>query len=81
MNRRGSYRGGIIAWDPQLGRAFEHASQPDSAIVTYERYLETGSLDRLGGWDWYHRGGSLERLGTSVPKPFRLGDQHDPAAV
>jgi tetratricopeptide (TPR) repeat protein len=63
LNRRGSYRGGIIAWDPQLGRAFEQADQPDSAIVTYERYLETDWLSRLGTWDWFHRGAILERLG------------------
>ena len=37
--------------------------QPDSAIVTYERYLETGALSRLQTWDWYHRGAILERLG------------------
>ena len=64
LNRRGSYRGGVIAWDPQLGRAFEQAGRPDSAIVTYERYLETGSISRLRTWDCNHRGAILERLGV-----------------
>jgi tetratricopeptide (TPR) repeat protein len=47
---------------PLLGRAYEAADQPDSAIAIYERFLSTGDPDRIfpdGIW----RATVLHRLG------------------
>jgi tetratricopeptide (TPR) repeat protein len=47
---------------PLLGRAYEAADQPDSAIAIYERFLSTGHPDRIfpdGIW----RATVLYRLG------------------
>jgi DNA-binding SARP family transcriptional activator/Tfp pilus assembly protein PilF len=52
----------LICALPNLGRAYEAARQPDSAIVAYERFLGTHFMNRL----WYDaewRGPILERLG------------------
>jgi class 3 adenylate cyclase/tetratricopeptide (TPR) repeat protein len=35
-----------ICWLPLLGRAYDQASEPDSAITVYERYLNTPWLER-----------------------------------
>jgi len=34
-----------------LGRAYDLAREPDSAIVMFQRYLNTPSWDRFRGWD------------------------------
>ena len=47
----------------RLGRAYEAAGQPDSAIAVYERYVATPQLRRLW-WDAQWLGFTLERLGT-----------------
>jgi hypothetical protein len=47
---------------PWLGRAYEDAAQPDSAVAVYERYLNTGDPFRVlsdGAW----RARVLRRLG------------------
>ncbi|HUF28567.1 MAG TPA: protein kinase [Gemmatimonadaceae bacterium] len=38
----------VICLSPSLGRAFDGANMPDSAIVWYEHYLETPWSQRLG---------------------------------
>jgi tetratricopeptide (TPR) repeat protein len=45
-----------------LGRAFDHANQPDSAIAYFERFLVTPYYQRLAE-DGLHRAGVEKRLG------------------
>jgi eukaryotic-like serine/threonine-protein kinase len=52
----------LICMLPQLGRAYEAAGQPDSAVAVYERYLGTSFLFRLHT-DAEWRAEVLERLG------------------
>jgi DNA-binding SARP family transcriptional activator/tetratricopeptide (TPR) repeat protein len=47
---------------PHLGRAYDAAAQPDSAIAVYERYLRTPTIGRLV-YDVEWRAPVLERLG------------------
>jgi tetratricopeptide (TPR) repeat protein len=47
---------------PHVGRAYEAAAQPDSAIAVYERYIRTPSPGRLT-YDAEWLGPVLERLG------------------
>jgi tetratricopeptide (TPR) repeat protein len=47
---------------PYLGRAYDLAGEPDSAIAIYERYVETPDLHRLYA-DSRHLAPILERLG------------------
>jgi tetratricopeptide (TPR) repeat protein len=37
-----------ISYLPELAMAFQQAGEPDSALVQYERYLDTPYLDRFG---------------------------------
>jgi eukaryotic-like serine/threonine-protein kinase len=48
---------------PVMGQAFELLAQQDSAVASYERYLDTPYLDRLGT-DVLWRAIVLERLGA-----------------
>jgi DNA-binding SARP family transcriptional activator/Tfp pilus assembly protein PilF len=54
--------GCLICTLPQLGRAYEAAGQPDSAIADYERYLRTPFFYRIF-YDAEWRAPVLERLG------------------
>lgn len=51
----------VICWLPELGRAYDDAGAPDSAIAVYERYLTSPWLFRAG-YDAVYRGSTLERL-------------------
>jgi tetratricopeptide (TPR) repeat protein len=58
---------GPVGEDPlivlgQLGRAFDQANEPDSAIATYEQYLGTGYTGR-GSDDFLLLAGIYKRLG------------------
>ena len=58
---------GPVKGDPlvvlfQLGRAFDVANEPDSAIAMYEQYLDTPFADRLGD-DALMLAGAHKRLG------------------
>jgi eukaryotic-like serine/threonine-protein kinase len=69
--RRGWDRGCVSCEEPLVGRAFEAAAQPDSAIAAYERYLAQPSLDRL--WeDQFQIAPLHERLGALYDQ---LGDR------
>jgi tetratricopeptide (TPR) repeat protein len=48
---------------PYLGRAYESAGEPDSAIAMYERYVETPWLFRRLSLDARHLARTYERLG------------------
>jgi DNA-binding SARP family transcriptional activator len=46
-----------------MGRAFDEADMADSAIATFERYIDTPQLTRLA-WDATYLAGILRRLGA-----------------
>ncbi|HEX5385233.1 MAG TPA: protein kinase [Gemmatimonadales bacterium] len=54
---------------PALGRAYEAAGEPDSAIAAYQRYVTTPFMERLGPdavwlpWTYLHLGGLYEERG------------------
>jgi DNA-binding SARP family transcriptional activator/tetratricopeptide (TPR) repeat protein len=60
--RQANHAGCLICTLPHLGRAYEAAGQPDSAIAVYERYLRTPFAFRLF-YDAEWRAPVLERLG------------------
>jgi DNA-binding SARP family transcriptional activator/uncharacterized protein HemY len=60
--RQANQTGCLICTLPHLGRAYEAAGQPDSAIAVYERYLRTPFAFRLF-YDAEWRAPVLERLG------------------
>jgi tetratricopeptide (TPR) repeat protein len=57
-----TYQGSPFLTLQYLGPLDELAGRPDSAIVSYERYLSAGTTDRLV-WDALLLPGVLERLG------------------
>ncbi len=48
---------------PLLGQIYDEAGQADSALVIYERYIETPWLYRLAATDWWALASVYERLG------------------
>ena len=46
----------------QLGRAYDLANMPDSAIAAFERYIATPAVSRLASDAWY-LAGVVKRLG------------------
>jgi tetratricopeptide (TPR) repeat protein len=53
----------VICALPDLGRAYELAGQPDSALAVYERYLSTPWSERLD-WDSIFLAATYERLAS-----------------
>ncbi|MDX1395654.1 MAG: tetratricopeptide repeat protein [Gemmatimonadota bacterium] len=51
----------------QLGRAYDAAGRPDSAILAYERYVDVSDIDRVYVDRWW--------LGRSLERLARLHDQ------
>jgi DNA-binding SARP family transcriptional activator/tetratricopeptide (TPR) repeat protein/TolB-like protein len=60
--RRANEGGCLVCALPHLGRAFEAAGQPDSAISAYERFLHTPFFYRIFS-DAHWRATAVERLG------------------
>jgi hypothetical protein len=59
---------------PDIGRAFEVAGQPDSALVTYRAFVDTPELFRGRFGDNWHLGPMLERLGQLYDEQGDLED-------
>lgn len=53
----------MICGLPMLGRAFEAAGHPDSAISVWERYVDGSSATRVTLFDRWYLASILERLG------------------